>query len=132
MVKSPPAVQESPGFDPWVRKIPWRKGWQPTLAWRIQWTEEPGGLHSPRGCIESDMTEWLLHTHTHTHTRAHAKQSTGLHRVGHDWVTIKYTTHTHTHTHTQAKKSWSHNACLWQEIVRYCVLLCILKIIKLF
>ena len=30
------------------------------LAWRIPWTEEPGGL-SPRGCKESDKTE---HAHT--------------------------------------------------------------------
>ena len=28
------------------------------LAWRIQWTEEPGGLH-PWGSKESDMTERL-------------------------------------------------------------------------
>ena len=28
-----------------------------TLAWRIPWTEEPGGLHSPRGREESDTTE---------------------------------------------------------------------------
>ena len=27
------------------------------LAWRIPWTEEPGGLYSPWGCKESDMTE---------------------------------------------------------------------------
>ena len=38
-----------PGFNSRVRKIPWRRGraWQPTpvfLAWRIPWTEEPGGL----------------------------------------------------------------------------------------
>ena len=26
------------------------------LAWRIPWTEEPGGLYSPWGCKESDMT----------------------------------------------------------------------------
>ena len=26
------------------------------LAWRIPWTEVPGGLH-PTGCKESDMTE---------------------------------------------------------------------------
>ena len=34
------------GFDPWVGKIPWKKKWQPThiLAWKIPWTEEPGGL----------------------------------------------------------------------------------------
>ena len=29
------------------------------LAWRIPWTEEPGGLHSPWGHKESDMTEQL-------------------------------------------------------------------------
>ena len=28
------------------------------LAWRIPWTEEPGGL-SPWGCKESDITERL-------------------------------------------------------------------------
>ena len=36
-------------FDPWVRKIPWSRKWQPTpvfFAWRIPWTEEPGGLQS--------------------------------------------------------------------------------------
>ena len=31
------------------------------LAWRIPWTEEPGGLHSQRDCKESNMTE-LLHS----------------------------------------------------------------------
>ena len=29
-----------------------------TLAWKVQWTEEPGGL-SPWGCEESDITERL-------------------------------------------------------------------------
>ena len=33
-----------------------------TLAWKIQWTEEPGGLYSPRGREESDTTE-RLHFH---------------------------------------------------------------------
>ena len=59
------------GFNPWVRKIPWSWKWQTTpvflpgknLSWEIPWTEETGGL-----------------------------QSTGLQRVGHDWVTE----HTHT------------------------------------
>ena len=31
------------------------------LAWRIPWTEEPGG-YSPWGCKESDTTEQLTHT----------------------------------------------------------------------
>ena len=29
-----------------------------TFAWKIPWTEEPGGLQSMRS-LESDMTEWL-------------------------------------------------------------------------
>ena len=40
------------GFSPWVRKIPWRRAWKPTLAWRIPWTEETGGLQSMG--VESD------------------------------------------------------------------------------
>ena len=34
-------------FDPWVRKIPleWKMATQSSiLAWRVPWTEEPGGL----------------------------------------------------------------------------------------
>ena len=31
-----------------------------TPAWRIPWTEEPGGLH---GVAELDTTEQLTHTH---------------------------------------------------------------------
>ena len=94
-VNNPPVVQEMCGFHPWVRKIPWRRTWQPTpvflpgeshgqrslagyspqdqkeldmekamaphsstLAWKISWTEEPGGLQSMRS-----------------------------QRVGHDWAT---------------------------------------------
>ena len=52
------------GFNSWVRKIPWRRKWQPTririLAWEIPWTEEPGG-----------------------------QQSIGSQRVWHDWAYIK-------------------------------------------
>ena len=46
-------------YNPWVRKIPWRRAWQPTLVFlpeKSPWTEEPGGL-----------------------------QSMGSQRVGHDW-----------------------------------------------
>ena len=41
MVKNPPAMQR-PGFDPWVRKIPWRREWQPTLVLL------PGEFHGQR------------------------------------------------------------------------------------
>ena len=50
-----------PRFGPWVRKTSWKKGmatYSSILAWRISWTEEPGGL-----------------------------QSMGLKRVGHDLAT---------------------------------------------
>ena len=36
-------------------------------AWKIPWTEEPGGLHSPWGRRELDTTEHTPHTHTNTH-----------------------------------------------------------------
>ena len=53
------------GFDPRVRKIPWRRAWQPTpvfLPGEFPWTEEPSGL-----------------------------QSIGLHRVGHNWSDLACT-----------------------------------------
>ena len=30
------------------------------LAWKISWTEELGGLHSPWGSKESDMSEQVM------------------------------------------------------------------------
>ena len=55
-VKNMPAIQET-----WVqslgRKDPLEKGMAThngILAWRIAWTEEPGGLYSPWGRKESD------------------------------------------------------------------------------
>ena len=57
------------GFDPWVRKIPWRKAWQPIPV------IFPGESHGQRSLAgfgpwdhkESDPTEWVP-THTHTHS----------------------------------------------------------------
>ena len=48
MVKNLPVMQET-GFYPWVKKIPWRRKWQPTevfLPGESPWTEEPGELQS--------------------------------------------------------------------------------------
>ena len=49
------------GFNPWVGKIPWRRGRQPTpvfLLGESQWTEEPGGLQS----MESQRVrhDWMI------------------------------------------------------------------------
>ena len=68
-----------PRFDPWVRKIPWKREWLLTPVFL------PGEFHaqrilagySPWSCKESDMTEQLtlslsyVHTHTHTHIHIH-------------------------------------------------------------
>ena len=59
-----PTIQERGqrcGFDPRVRKIHWRREWQPTpvfLPGKIPWTEEPGSC-STCSCRESDMTKVL-------------------------------------------------------------------------
>ena len=60
MVKNMPVMQET-----WVwsldQKDPLEKGMathSSILAWRIPWTEEPGGLQSMRS-KESHTTEWL-------------------------------------------------------------------------
>ena len=39
------------------------------LAWRIPWTEEPGGLQSVGS--QRVRHDWLIHTHTHTHTHTY-------------------------------------------------------------
>ena len=61
MVKNLPvkAGDKRHGFDPGVRKIPWKRAWQPTpvfLPGVAPWTEEPGKLQS-MGSQDSGMTE---------------------------------------------------------------------------
>ena len=60
MVKNPPAMQENQ-----IRSLDWENALEKgmathsnILAWRIPWTEEPGGC-SPWGRKESDTTERL-------------------------------------------------------------------------
>ena len=57
MVKNLPAM-----WEPQVQSLGWEDPQEKEitthfsiLAWRIPWTEEPGGLQS----IDSNMTEWL-------------------------------------------------------------------------
>ena len=48
-----------PRFDPWVRKIPWRSTWQPTLVLLPRDSHGQRSLagYSPLGFAESDTTE---------------------------------------------------------------------------
>ena len=60
MVKNPPAVREM-RFNPWVRKSPWRREWQPSVvAWEIPCTEEPGGPESVGSQSQNLATEQQL------------------------------------------------------------------------
>ena len=47
------------GFNPWVRKIPWRRKWQPTPGFMPGETHEQRNLmgYSLCNCQESNMTE---------------------------------------------------------------------------
>ena len=57
-LKRLPAMQET-----WVRSLGWEEPLEKEmsthssiLAWEIPWTVEPGGLYSPWGIKELDMT----------------------------------------------------------------------------
>ena len=79
-------------MDPWVRKIPWRRAWQPTPVFLLGESHGQRSLagYSSWGHKESDMTERLntftfliledvvlkkkiyIYIYTHTHTHIHA------------------------------------------------------------
>ena len=59
------------GFDPWVRKIPWRRKWHPTSVLPGESRGQRSlTCYSPWGCKEADTTE---------HTRTNACRGNGLH-----------------------------------------------------
>ena len=69
VVKNSPVIQElqETWFDPWVRKMPWRRAWQPTLLFLLGEFHGQRSLvgHSPWGHKESDTTEATWHAHMH-------------------------------------------------------------------
>ena len=53
-------------FDPWVRRIPQRREWQPTPVFL------PGESHGQRNLVGYGVAKnWTRLTHTHTHTHTH-------------------------------------------------------------
>ena len=94
-----------PGFNPWVRQIPWRRKWQPTPVFL------PGESHgrrslvgySPWGRKESDMTEWLhfhfLHSCLENPIDKGAWRAT-VHGVAKELDTTEQLTH---NTHTRKR-----------------------------
>ena len=61
-------------FDPWVRKILWRRKWQTTPVFLSGNFHGQRSLVGPWGCKESDMAEqWSTHS-----TRQEVKETQGL------------------------------------------------------
>ena len=63
MVKNPP-VNAGDMQETWIQSLGREDALEEGVAthssifaWRIPWTEEPGGLQSPWGCTESGTTE---------------------------------------------------------------------------
>ena len=56
------------GFHPWVRKIPWRRAWQPTPVFLPGESHEQRSLlgYNSKGCNELDMTEATQHAQSDT------------------------------------------------------------------
>ena len=81
VVKNPATQCRRLGFNPWVRKIPWRRKWQPTPI------VLPGKSHGWRslagyslwGHKESNTTEHM-HACTHVHTHKQLKLKCKLSR----------------------------------------------------
>ena len=65
MVKNLPGMQEI-WFDPWVRKIPWRRKWQPLQYPCLKSSMDRGAWRATVHGVakESDTTEQLTHTPT--------------------------------------------------------------------
>ena len=56
-----------PRFNPWVRKIPWRRKWHPTLVFLSKESHGQRSLvgYSPWSHKELDTAEQLTHPHPH-------------------------------------------------------------------
>ena len=62
-----PSQHGRPGFNPWVRKIPWKREWVATPVFLPGEFHEQRSLagYSPRGRKELDITEQLTLSHLH-------------------------------------------------------------------
>ena len=56
------------GFDPWVRKISWRRKWQPTPVFLPGKSNGQRGLGAIVHRVAKSWTQLSTHPHTHTHT----------------------------------------------------------------
>ena len=98
------------GFNPWFRKIPQRRAWQPTPVFLPGESHGQKSLvgHSPRRHSQKRLSTRACararaHTHTHTHTHSPSRP---LHSKASQKQLSACThtdTDTHTHTHTPSQ-----------------------------
>ena len=117
-----------PRFNPWVRKVPWRRKWQPTpvfLSGEFHRQRSLAG-YSQWNCKELDTSEQLTlftslffirvsHNHrlqniTYTHTLActHTCCHPVVSILSSSYRTCAQMSHTHTHTHTHTLHGHRH------------------------
>ena len=86
-------------FDPWVKKIPWRRKWQPIPVFLSEKFHGQRGLvgYSPWGCKESDTTEqarthaWTLQKRN-TYSNAKFAESLRKKKLAKLWRKLKIKT----------------------------------------
>ena len=103
-------------FNSWVRKIPWRRKWQPTPVFL------PGESHgqrslvgySPWGCKESDTTEQLNNRSIHGHLTVWLSKRFKEHIMYQKcaWY-YPNTSESTTSTFTASLRDWNEHMCPW-------------------
>ena len=59
---------EETWFDPWVRKGPWRRAWQPSQCSCLESPMDRGAWRATAHALEELHTTERLNTHTPAHT----------------------------------------------------------------
>ena len=62
---------KKPRFDPWVRKIPWKRKWQPIQVFLPGKFHDRGAWQATVHGATKNWTQLSTHAHTHTHTHIH-------------------------------------------------------------
>ena len=73
------------GFDPWIRKMLWRREWLPTLVFLPREFHGQRSLAGYNPGVAKSRTWLSTHTHTHTHTCTH----THTHTKSRNWLCFK-------------------------------------------
>ena len=75
------------GFNPWVRKIPWRRKWQPTPVFLLENPMDRGGWWATVcGITKSQTTEQLsIHTCTNLSWQTATQNRILLKKLGYCW-----------------------------------------------